>query len=269
MAALTLTAALLLAAAFYNGLTTAVYTLHSEKIDRAVTLVLLTDLHSCEYGQSQEKLIAAIDAQKPDLVLLAGDIADDVMPDAQLIPLLEHLNSRYPCYYVTGNHEFWSGRVDAQKELFRSHGVTVLAGDCAEVTIKGQTLSVGGVDDPEVGEAEFSAQLAQASAAVSPARYAILLSHRPERADAYAATGFDLALSGHAHGGQWRIPLLLPQGVFAPNQGLFPKHTAGIREQGGTALLVSRGLARESTRVPRIFNPPELVVIRLAPETAE
>jgi len=263
LGALLLSAAVLLTAAFYNGLTAAEYTLRSEKIDRAVTIVLLTDLHSGEFGKNQQKLIEKIDAQKPGLVLMSGDIADDIAPDAQLLPLLEHLSGRYPCYYVTGNHEFWSGRVDAQKALFRRYGITVLAGSCAQVTVNGQTLSIGGVDDPESGEAEFSAQLAQAAAAVRPEQYAVLLAHRPERLDAYAAAGFDLVLSGHAHGGQWRIPFLLPQGVFAPNQGLFPKHTTGIREKDGTKLLVSRGLAQKTTIVPRIFNPPELVVVRL------
>ena len=92
-----------------------------------------------------------------------------------------------------------------------------------------------------------------------------MLAHRPERIKDYLAYGFDLILSGHAHGGQWRIPGLL-NGLLAPNQGLFPQYAGGRYDWEGTVFLVSRGLARESTRVPRIFNPPELVAVDLVPE---
>ncbi len=93
--------------------------------------------------------------------------------------------------------------------------------------------------------------------------YTILLSHRPEPFRFYACYGFDLALCGHAHGGQWRIPGLL-NGLYAPHQGLFPKYAGGRYLKGGTTMIVSRGLARENTRVPRFYDPPELVIVDLA-----
>ena len=95
--------------------------------------------------------------------------------------------------------------------------------------------------------------------------YTILLAHRPERIGAYRQYPFDLVVSGHAHGGQWRIPGLL-NGLYAPNQGLFPQYAGGCYDEDGMAFVVSRGLARESTRIPRLFNPPELVVVDLVPE---
>ncbi len=207
-----------------------------------------------------------INRQKPDLVLMAGDIADDVLPDVGVIELLNGIANQYPCYYVTGNHEFWSGRVDEQKDMFRRHGVNVLEGDGEEVSVNGQHLFICGIDDPDVGEKLFDAQLKHVAGLISEERYSILLSHRPELFERYAGYDFDLVLSGHAHGGQWRIPLILPNGLFAPNQGWFPKYTTGIHEISNTKMLVSRGLSRESTRIPRIFNPPELVVIHLVPK---
>jgi len=104
---------------------------------------------------------------------------------------------------------------------------------------------------------------------INAEQYSILLSHRPELFDCYTGYDFDLVLSGHAHGGQWRIPLILPDGVFAPNQGWFPKYTSGVYEKNNTTMIVSRGLSQESTRTPRIFNPPELVVINLLPKLAK
>lgn len=105
--------------------------------------------------------------------------------------------------------------------------------------------------------------LQRASSDIDPRAFTVLLAHRPERIDKYAATGdFDLVVSGHAHGGQVRIPGLI-NGLFAPNQGFFPKYAGGQYEVDGTTLVVSRGLARESTRIPRVFNRPELVLVEI------
>ncbi|MDO4733224.1 MAG: metallophosphoesterase, partial [Bacillota bacterium] len=90
----------------------------------------------------------------------------------------------------------------------------------------------------------------------------ILLSHRPECTAFYESSGFDLELSGHAHGGQLRIPGLL-NGLYAPNQGFFPKYAGGLYQLGKTSLLVSRGLCK--SRLPRVFNRPELAIIELLP----
>ena len=255
----------LLLSAFNNNLTVTEYSIKSGKITGAVKIVLLADLHSCVYGESQQELIEKINEQNPDLIMMSGDIADDILPDSRVVELLDGIAGKYPCYYVTGNHEFWSGRASEQKEIFRSFGVSVLEGDCEEVLVNGQRISVLGVDDPDAGWAVFGEQMENISGLISAERYSILLSHRPELIELYAGYGFDLVLSGHAHGGQWRIPLILPNGILAPDQGLFPRYTNGIYEKNDTKMLVSRGLARESTGVPRIFNPPELIVIHLLP----
>ena len=254
-----------LVAVFHNPLTITEYFISSEKINSEVKIVFLSDLHSCAYGKEQQELIHEIDKQNPDLVLMSGDMADDVLPDSRFIELLTGIAEKYPCYYVTGNHEFRSGRVEEMKDTFRGYGVAVLEGDVREVLVKGQSLSICGVDDPEVGQEIFNHQLQNVSEQISTEAYSILLSHRPELFERYASHPFDLVLSGHAHGGQWRIPYILPDGLLAPNQGLFPKYSNGIHEINETKMLVSRGLSRESTIVPRIFNSPELIVIHLVP----
>jgi hypothetical protein len=142
-------------------------------------------------------------------------------------------------------------------------GIHVLSGDTRILEIAGQQVAIGGVDDTEVGAEEFERQVArvQASSSNMPR---ILLSHRPELIDVYEKIDADVIVSGHAHGGQWRIPVLLDQGFYGPDQGFFPKITGGVHELAqGRKLVVSRGLARESTRVPRFYNPPEVVIMEL------
>ena len=242
------------------------YTIYSDKISNTIKIVVLADLHSCAYGKSQHVLIEKIHEQNPDLILMAGDIMDDGLPDSRTIEVLEGIANKYPCYYVTGNHEFWSNRVNEQKDIFRSYGVTVLEGEGENVSANNQNLLICGIDDPYVGEVTFKNQLKNVSNLINIKQYSILLSHRAELFECYTNCNFDLVLSGHAHGGQWRIPLILPNGLFAPNQGWFPSYTNGIFEKNSTKMLVSRGLSRESSMIPRIFNAPEMVVVNLSPK---
>ena len=109
---------------------------------------------------------------------------------------------------------------------------------------------------------DYSNRLSTVNASVQNDNYTILLSHRPEFFELYTKYDFDLVLCGHAHGGQWRIPGIL-NGLYAPHQGIFPKYAGGRYDSEDMTMIVSRGLARETTRVPRIFNRPELVVIDL------
>ena len=261
-------AALLVWAGLDTSLTVQIYTVESGKVEAPVRLTLLTDLHSCDYGEGQRELLDAVEEQDPDLVLLGGDIVDDglEMPEERALATVEALAERWPTYYVTGNHEYRTGRAEEIKELLAGRGAVVLEGTCAQVTVGEQTLQICGVDDPAVGAAVWQSQLEDVTAALEGDVCSILISHRPERVADYTGRGFDLVLSGHAHGGQWRIPLL-GVGLIAPNQGLFPRYAGGTYDLEGTTLVVSRGLARESTRIPRLYNPPEEVVVDLVPET--
>ena len=256
--------------ALWTGLAVRTYTLETAKLDQPVRLLLLTDLHSTVHGRDQRALIDLVRAQAPDAVLLAGDIADDEVPHRGTELLLEAVAGKYPCFYVTGNHEFWAEGTEEILEMFRRYGVTVLAGTWSDLTVRGQTIRIFGVDDPEgfeaaPGEAVPAGWLEQwetCRAGLEEGTFSVLLSHRPELTEHYRGSGFDLVVSGHAHGGQVRIPLLL-NGLYAPNQGFFPQYAGGLYDLDGTALAVSRGLS--ISRLPRVFNPPEAVVIDLVP----
>lgn len=252
---------------FYNGLKIRHYKIDSDKVMKQVRIALVTDLHSCSYGENQEELVSAIDEQSPDIIALSGDIFDDEMEDGNTECFLSRIAGRYKCYYVTGNHEFWSGSeaFSEKMAILEKYDIPVLSGDCDTIQVGDTLISICGVDDPDsyvVPEysAEMTEQLKAAESASADDEYTVLLSHRPELIELYNEYDFDLVLSGHAHGGQWRIPFLL-NGLFAPDQGLFPRYAGGMYTGEDMTMIVSRGLARESTRVPRFYNPPELVII--------
>ena len=255
-----------------SRLKTVYYTVESDKISAPIRIALLTDLHSCRYGENQKKLVEAVQKQNPDIVLLGGDIFDDKMPYDNAELTVRQLAEQYPCYYVTGNHEYWGYDVGTILDIVKDCGVTILAGECDTITINGQSISICGVDDPDaeiyLGEGvPVERQLERANEAAQEAEQAmekevftILLSHRPELFETYQTYDFDLVLSGHAHGGQWRIPGII-NGLYAPHQGLFPEYAGGRYDYMGGTMIVSRGLARESTPIPRIFNRPEVVIV--------
>ena len=282
--AVILTLIVLAVFAFDSRLLIRKYTVEAEQITTPIRIALVTDLHSCRYGENQSDLIDAIDAQNPDIILLGGDIFDDVKEDTNTELFLAGIADKYPCYYVTGNHEYWSGkyRFAIQMGILEKYNISKLSGEMEALTVNGETISLCGVNDPDVymsetdhetnpeeyiqaqtnKESSFIGQLKYVSEASPDDNYTILLSHRPEYYETYTDYSFDLVLCGHAHGGQWRIPGLL-NGLYAPNQGIFPKYAGGRYDAEDMTMIVSRGLARETTRVPRIFNRPELVVIDL------
>ena len=232
------------------------------KIGSPVRFALVTDLHSCYYGKEQSQLIRMIDKEKPDAILMSGDIFDDRLGQKNARIFIEGVADRYPCFYVTGNHEFWSKKEDEVKEFLASKGVTVLEGNARNISINGNDIDICGVDDPTyMTESEWEERLDGADKESNPGNYRILLSHRPEKVEAYKNYDFDLILCGHAHGGQWRIPFT-KRGVAAPNQGLLPAYVDGLYDlDNGSEMIVSRGLARERMPYPRFFNHPEVVII--------
>lgn len=260
--------AALIGPGLYNKLKIVNYTIESDKIDAPVRIALITDLHSCRYGDHESELIEAIDSQHPDIILLGGDIFDDKIGNENTIDFLEGINGRYPIYYVTGNHEFWGGtdQYDVQMSILDDMDIPRLQGDVLSLDINGNEIGLVGVDDYDgylVDEdLVLEDQFVNAYLNLDADTYNIILAHRPEYIDTYSAHNYDLALCGHAHGGQWRIPGIL-NGLYAPNQGLFPRYAGGLYQEDNTTMIVSRGLARESTRLPRLYNRPELVIIDL------
>lgn len=274
---LIITAALLVLAAFLalrEPLTRVSYTIHSKKIKNRHRFVLITDLHSTRYGKNGEKLLAVIRHEKPEALLFAGDIVDDRKPHDEVYALLRTMAKEFPCYYATGNHEYYKKDADIIKRDLRAIGFHVLEGMGEVFSATDDTIFIAGVDDPErynktpnhhdrTIDAEWTKQMQDAKKSCPDEGFSILLSHRPELVSYYQKSGFDLVLSGHAHGGQARIPFLL-NGLYAPHQGLFPPYAGGRYFLDQTTLIVSRGLCKN--KLPRIFNPPEYIILEIENE---
>lgn len=248
-------------------LTLRTYTVASPKLTAEVRLAVVTDFHSSD---NADDVVAMVASCAPDAVLMVGDMFDDDTanrPTERTLSLMRQLSALYPCYYVSGNHEAWTGEMDALYQQTEEAGVTVLRMSSGVLTVRGQRIALCGVPDPYEmvfsGAPDTEEQLRQALEDVDSADFTVLLAHRPEMLAKYAQFPLDLVVSGHAHGGQVRIPGVL-NGLYAPNQGWFPKLAGGAYTQDGTTLIVSRGLAVR-TRLPRIFNRPEVVLVRCVP----
>lgn len=248
-------------------LTLRTYTVASPKLTAEVRLAVVTDFHSSD---NADDVVAMVASCAPDAVLLVGDMFDDDIanrPTERTLSLMRQLSALYPCYYVSGNHEAWTGEMDALYQQTEEAGVTVLRMSSGVLTVRGQRIALCGIPDPYEmvfsGAPDTEEQLRQALEDVDSADFTVLLAHRPELLAKYAQFPLDLVVSGHAHGGQVRIPGVL-NGLYAPNQGWFPKLAGGAYTQDGTTLIVSRGLAVR-TRLPRIFNRPEVVLVRCLP----
>lgn len=227
----------------------------------AVSFALVSDLHSCRYGKNQNTLVNMIEKSSPDVVFLTGDIFDDKIPFDNAEIFLEQIAAKYRCFYVSGNHEVKSGKLSEIKSYLRKINVEVLEGNCVTLDINGRLFDISGIDDPfALDDERWKKQLSKAYSESENQK--ILLTHRPEKVSEYKKYGFDLIVSGHAHGGQWLIPFL-NRGVLVPNQGFFAKYVNGKYDLNDkTKMVVSRGLARESTHCPRLFNCPEIVIIK-------
>lgn len=243
------------------------YTVVSPKLTAEVRLAVVTDFHSSD---NADDVVAMVTSCAPDAVLMVGDMFDDDIanrPTERTLSLMRQLSAQYPCYYVSGNHEAWTGEMGALYQQTEEAGVTVLRMSSGVLTVRGQRIALCGIPDPYEmvfsGAPDTEEQLRQALEDVDSADFTVLLAHRPELLAKYAQFPLDLVVSGHAHGGQVRIPGVL-NGLYAPNQGWFPKLAGGAYTQDGTTLIVSRGLAVR-TRLPRIFNRPEVVLVRCVP----
>ena len=226
----------------------------------------VSDLHNAEFGDGNQRLLDMLREAEPDMIAITGDLIDSRKTNiAVALAFAEEAVRIAPCYYVSGNHE---ARVLEYRELkagLEAAGVTVLDDARVEIEISGKSITIIGVNDPS-----FLADYLTSDAAVMDrklselssegASFTILLSHRPELFDTYAAHEMDLVLTGHAHGGQFRLPLI--GGLIAPNQGLFPKYYDGLYTEGNTNMIVSRGLG--NSVIPfRFNNRPEVVLIEL------
>ncbi len=230
-------------------------------------LLVLSDLHNVEFGPDNNHLLTQVSSAQPHLIAITGDIINKRAVDFTVIErLLPRLTKIAPVVYVTGNHEPWTGRFAELEALLIANGVTIL--DETQMALDGPEAAVllMGARDPDFygrrrGMPAFTSRLTERVKTIDHGQQlTILLSHRCELLDVYAGCAIDLVLTGHAHGGQVRLPGL--PGLFSPDQWFFPRYTSGAYRQGATTMIVSRGLA-SLYFPPRIFNPPELLLIEL------
>ena len=226
----------------------------------------VSDLHNASFGRDNRRLLEALRQAKPDLIALTGDLIDRRRPNpARVCRLAAEAATIAPCYFVPGNHEAKFDDYPSLRQALAAAGVQVLENRSVPFARGGACIRIAGLSDPaffpgETREQRRSAALAQLPGLLQHPEYTVLLCHRPELFENYADGGVDLALCGHAHGGQVRLPLF--GGVLAPEQGLFPHYDAGRDRAGHTTMVVSRGLGNSSFPL-RCNNRPELVLVRL------
>lgn len=239
------------------------YEFESEKVPASfdgLRITQITDLQDALFGEHQEKLIAKVKTTNPDLIFITGDLVDSNRYDLERsLQAVRGLVKLADVYYVLGNHEVATNKVNVIYEELSSLGVHVLSNESTIIERDGERLAIVGIEDPLSGRTTKE-MLKIATKNVPPNVLTILLAHRPEVFNTYVEFGIDLVFAGHAHGGQVRIPGI--GGLFARGQGIFPKYTAGVVEEGTTTMAVSRGLGNSTVPI-RIFNPPEILVMEL------
>ena len=226
----------------------------------------ISDLHNTQFGEENATLLQMLSECQPDIIVITGDLIDAQHTDVEVaICFAQKAVQIAPTYYVTGNHEASSSQYDTLKTELKDTGVTLLEDEIVYLEQDGEVIALLGIDDPNFtikgdlfDEVPAMVNTKLKSMLEYDTVYSVLLSHRPELFETYVACGVDLVLSGHAHGGQFRIPFL--GGLVAPGQGIFPEYDSGVFTSGNTKMVVSRGIGNSIIPV-RVFNRPELVII--------
>ena len=230
-------------------------------------IVQISDLHNKMFGKEQSNLLSQVQSLSPDIIIVTGDLVDRRKYD--LDTAMYFINGAVgiaPTYYVSGNHEAWSGKYLQITHRLMEAGVYIMDDAALELTKGSSTIQIIGLSDPDFLTSDYldgtkisklEKQLKQWS---KNDKFKLLLSHRPELFDLYCENNIDLIFSGHAHGGQFRIPFV--GGLVAPDQGLFPQYTIGSYSNGSSTMFVSRGLGNSIIPI-RIFNRPEIVAVTL------
>lgn len=229
-------------------------------------IVQLSDLHDAKFGENHEDVVHEVKSIAPNAIFITGDLIDSNRYNLeQSLLLVKELQHEAPIYYVTGNHEISTNDVDRIKESLQQLGVRVLSDEREIITSdKNESIAIGGIEDPLSSPLEdedaVKASVARTFENLPTGLFKILLSHRPEQFEIYVDNQVDVTFSGHAHGGQFRLPGF--GGLVSPGQGWFPELTSGVHEKNDSQLVISRGLGN-SLMPLRLFNQPEIVVVTL------
>ena len=250
------------------------YEIVSDRIPEAFAgfrIAQVSDLHNAEFGEGNKNLIQLLSQTDPDLIVITGDLIDSRHTDIEIaLEFARQAITIAPVYYVSGNHEARVGEYEDLKMGLAEAGVVLLENQKVQITREWESITIMGIDDPSFQEDYLFGDAASVtSSALSELQnesdgYTVLLAHRPELFETYVDSGVNLVFSGHAHGGQFRLPII--GGLVAPNQGFFPKYDAGIFSEGSTTMIVSRGVGNSIIPI-RFNNRPEIVVAELKPVT--
>lgn len=250
-----------------NAITVSDYLIESEKLSESFdnfVIVQLSDLHNKSFGNNQERLIRKIKNQKPDMIVITGDLIDSNRPDVEPgLILVEEALKIAPVYFVTGNHDNWLSDTNTYYlfQGLQKLGAVVLKDEAVKISCgkEDENFTLLGVDDETLaGESKLKEVLSGLTE--EEASFTVLLAHEPQEISVYSTFDIDLVLSGHAHGGQFRIPFI--GGFVAPDQGFLPEYTKGMYIKNDTRMIVSAGLGN-SVVPQRLLNRPELVKITL------
>lgn len=235
------------------------YVYESEKIGEDLDgfkIIQISDLHNTSFGKGNNKLLTLIKNQNPDIIVLTGDLVDSNHTNIELaLEFAEAVNTICPVYFITGNHEKWLSEDDLNELLtgLNERGIIVLDNE-TRIISKGRTsFCLVGLDDDNLLDDTLMELLQTHENELS-----VVLAHEPQYIQNYANAKADLVLSGHAHGGQFRLPFI--GGVVAPNQGFNPRYTEGMYYNDETTMVVSRGLGNSIIPI-RLFNLPEVVCV--------
>jgi len=262
---------LLLIYFYYENTTlkTTNYTISSSKIPNEFNdykIIQISDYHNERSNRLNKYLIDELKKEQPDIIGITGDFVDpykiSIDPSINLIKKIKEIA---PIYYVSGNHEAESSNYEKIKNKLGEQGVIILENETKIIEKENSKINLIGINDPKMAREKSVDDSTIINKELEISNYneklfSILLSHRPEVFRTYVENNIDLVLTGHAHGGQIRIPFI--GGIVAPNQGLFPKYTSGLFTENNTNMIISRGIGN-SILPFRINNRPELVVITL------
>ena len=229
-------------------------------------IIQISDFHNNTSSKLTKKLIAEIKNQKPNIIVITGDLIDSTKTNVDIaIDMIKEIIEIAPVYYVTGNHEARTNEYDNLKSQMIELGVKILENEAQEIQLNNSTINILGINDPSFYKESdiLDSKIVKnnmENIQYNEDNFTILLSHRPEVFKIYVEKNIDLVFTGHAHGGQIRLPFI--GGIIAPNQGAFPEYTDGIYREKDTTMVVSRGIG--NSIIPfRVNNRPELVIVEL------
>ena len=250
------------------------YEIVSDRIPEAFTgfrIAQVSDLHNKDFGEGYGQLLTLLSEINPDIIVVTGDLIDSRQTDLDIaLEFAWQAGKIARVYYVSGNHEARVPEYEDLKIGLVKAGVVILENQKVQITREGESITLMGIDDPSFqedylfGDSESVARQAIEDLQNESDGYTILLSHRPELFDLYVETEMDLVFSGHAHGGQFRLPFI--GGLVAPNQGFFPEYDAGLFNKNNTTMIVSRGVGNSIIPI-RFNNCPEIIVAELKHDT--